>query len=132
MWTNTLQPRFSETDALGHVNNTVLPVWFEDSRTPLFELFCPGMDVNNWHLIIAKIDVEFLAEIYFGKAVEIRTFMTKIGSSSMVVGHEAWQEGKLAAKGSAVMIHFDHVTKSSKPIPDETREILNQHFKTGG
>ena len=62
MWTNTLQPRFSETDALGHVNNTVLPVWFEESRSPIFELFCPGMNVDDWHLIIAKIDVDFLAE----------------------------------------------------------------------
>jgi acyl-CoA thioester hydrolase len=128
MWTNTLHPRFSETDALGHVNNAVLPVWFEDSRNPIFELFCPGMDVNNWHLIIAKIDVEFLSEIYFGKSVEIRTFMTKLGNSSMVVSHEAWQEGKLAAKGNAVMVHFDHVTKSSKPIADDTRAILQQHI----
>jgi acyl-CoA thioester hydrolase len=88
------------------------------------------MDTNDWHLIIAKIDVEFLAEIYFGKPVEIRTFMIKIGNSSMVVGHEAWQEGKLTAKGSAVMVHFDHKTKSSKPISDDTRAILQQHLKT--
>lgn len=129
MWTNSLQPRFVETDALGHVNNTVLPVWFEDARTPIFELFCPGLDTNNWHLIIAKIDVEFLAEIYYGKPVEIRTYMNKIGNSSMVIGHEAWQEDKLTARGSAVMVHFDHDSKSSKAIPDETRAILEQHMK---
>lgn len=130
MWTNTLQPRFSETDALGHVNNTVLPVWFEDSRTPIFELFCPGMNVNDWHLIIAKIDVDFLAEIYYGKSVEIRTFMNKIGNSSMVVGHEAWQDNQLVAKGTAVLVHFDHTSKSSKPISEEVRIVLQQHLKT--
>lgn len=130
MWTNTLSPRFAETDALGHINNTVLPVWFEDSRTPIFELFCPGMDTNDWHLIIAKIDVEFLAEIYFGKLVEIRTYMIKIGNSSMVVGHEAWQEGTMVAKGSAVMVHFDHTAKTSKPIPHEVRTILEDHLHT--
>lgn len=130
MWTNTLEPRFSETDALGHINNTVLPVWFEDARTPIFELFCPGMDTNNWHLIIAKIDVEFLAELYYGKTVEIRTYMKKIGNSSMIIGHEAWQEGILTAKGSAVMVHFDHNSKSSKPISADTRAILEQHLQT--
>ena len=130
MWTNTLEPRFAETDALGHINNTVLPIWFEDSRTPIFELFCPGMDVNDWHLIIAKIDVDFLAEIFYGKSVEIRTFMIKIGNSSMVVGHEAWQEGKIVAKGSATLVHFDHTTKSSKPISDAIRAILQQHLIT--
>jgi|TARA_B110000196_G_scaffold106162_1_gene92130 acyl-CoA thioester hydrolase len=130
MWTNTLQPRFSETDALGHVNNTVLPVWFEESRSPIFELFCPGMNVDDWHLIIAKIDVDFLAEIYYGKSVEIRTYMNKVGNSSMVVGHEAWQEEKMVAKGSAILVHFDHKAKTSKPISDDIRNILEQHLVT--
>jgi acyl-CoA thioester hydrolase len=130
MWTNTLQPRFSETDALGHVNNTVLPVWFEESRSPIFELFCPGMAVDDWHLIIAKIDVDFLAEIYYGKPVEVRTYMNKVGNSSMVVGHEAWQEGQMVAKGHAILVHFDHKEKSSKPIPDDIRNILEQHLVT--
>jgi acyl-CoA thioester hydrolase len=129
MWTHTLEPRFAETDALGHVNNTVLPVWFEESRTPIFKLFCPGLDINDWHLIIAKIEVEFLAEIYYGKPVEIRTYMKKIGNSSMQVGHEAWQDGVLAATGSAVMIHFDHENKSSKAIPAEIKATLEQHLK---
>lgn len=129
MWINTLEPRFVETDALGHINNTVLPVWFEDARTPLFEMFCPGMDPNNWHLIIAKIEVDFLGELFYGKTVEIRTYMKKIGNSSMVIGHEAWQEGEMRAEGSAIMVHFDHDTKSSKPIPDNIRTVLEQHTK---
>ena len=130
MWTNTFQPRFAETDALGHVNNTVLPVWFEESRTPIFELFCPGLDINDWHLIIAKIDVEYLAEIYYGKEVEVRTAIEKIGNASLVVVHEAWQSGKITAKGSAILVHFDHQTKSSKPIPDSVRSVLEQHLVT--
>ena len=127
MWTNIVEPRFSETDALGHINNTVLPVWFEEARTPIFEMFCPGLDPQNWHLIIAKIEVEFLGELFYGKAIEIRTFMKKIGNSSMEIGHEAWQEGEKRAQGSAVMVHFDHDSKSSKPIPDNIRQVLEQH-----
>lgn len=128
MWTNTLQPRFSETDALGHVNNAVLPVWFEEARTPIFKLFSPGMDITDWHLIVAKIDVEFLAEIFYGKAVEIRTYLNKIGNSSMVVGHEAWQEGKIVSKGTAILVHFDHKAKVSKTIPETVRSTLEQHI----
>lgn len=130
MWTSTLQPRFSETDALGHVNNTVLPVWFEEARTPIFKLFSPGMEITDWHLIIAKIDVEFLAEIFYGKEVEVRTYMTKIGNASMVIGHEAWQNGKMVSKGSAILVHFDHKAKVSKPIPEEIRKTLEQHIQT--
>ena len=130
MWINTLQQRYAETDAIGHVNKTVLPVWFEEARTPIFKLFSPGMDITDWHLIIAKIDVEFLAEIFYGKEVEIRTYMNKIGNSSMVVGHEAWQDGKIVSKGSAILVHFDHKAKKSKAIPDDIRSALEQHILT--
>ena len=59
MFSETLMPRFSETDALGHINNTALPVWFEAARTPFFRFFTPDLDCNKWKLIVAKIEVEF-------------------------------------------------------------------------
>lgn len=129
MWSYKLNPRFSETDALGHINNTVHPVWFEEGRTPIFELFCPKMDLNDWYIIIAKIDVEFLAETHYGQEVEIRTSIKKLGNTSMTVNHEAWQAGGMVARGTAVVIHFDHKEKVSKPIPDDIRAILEQHLK---
>lgn len=129
MWTHHLSPRFVETDALGHINNTVLPVWFEDARTPLFRLFTPDLDINNWHLIIAKIEVEFVGELFYGKDVEIRTYLTKLGNSSMVIAHEAWQEGRMGARGSAVMVHFDHDAKQSVTIPELIRAQLSEHLQ---
>lgn len=128
MWTLTVQPRFNETDALGHINNTTLPVWFEQARTPIFRYFTPDLDPQNWHLIIAKIDVEFLAELYLQHEVEVRTYFSKIGNSSMTIVHEAWQQGKLCAKGHTVMVHFDHDNKGSKPIPDDIKAQLLPHL----
>lgn len=128
MWINTLEPKFAETDALGHVNNTVLPVWFEDARTPIFRLFTPDLNPQDWHLIIARIDVDFLGELFYGQSVEIRTGMKKIGNSSMVINHEAWQNGEIKARGSAVMVHYDHTAKASCPIPDTIRAELEQHL----
>lgn len=128
MWTLHLNPRFSETDALGHINNTVLPVWFEEARTPLFRLFTPDLDINNWHLIIARIEVEFVGELFYGKEVEVRTFLSKIGNSSMTIQHEVWQDGHLGARGSAVMVHFDHQAKQSVSIPEPIRQQLQAHL----
>src|SRR5690554_6312107 len=108
MFSMILEPRFSETDALGHINNTVLPVWFEQARTPFFEIFTPTLAINEWQLILAKIDVSFLKQIFYGKQVEVKSFIQTLGNSSFVVYHEAWQEGLKVAEGTAVMVHFDH------------------------
>ena len=120
----TVSPRFAETDALGHINNTVIPVWFEQGRHGIFEAVHPSLNVDDWPLILAKISVEFVAQIYFGEDVEIRTVIDKLGNSSIIVNHEAWQSEKLVATGEAVMVYFDYQANKVATIPSEIRERL--------
>ena len=128
MFSEQIQTRFSDTDALGHVNNAVLPAWFEGARDPIFRLFTPELDLSNWPLILAKIDVTFHAETYYGQPVEIRTYVRRIGGASFDVFQQSWQGDKLTASGTAVMVHFNNQTKKSSPIPDEVREQLTKHL----
>ena len=124
----TIKPGFSDTDALGHINNTRIPAWFENGREPFFKLFTPDLDINNWRLIVARITVDFHRQLYMTEEVEIRSSIQKIGNSSFVVRHEAWQKGACAASGEAVMIHFDYAAQLSKPIPDDIRVELEKHI----
>ena len=64
-----------DTDALGHVNNTSLPLWFETARNPVYKIFNPGMDLNpkNWNLIMVHTEFDYIDQILFGIEVEIRT-----------------------------------------------------------
>jgi acyl-CoA thioester hydrolase len=128
MFSKIIQPRFAETDALGHINNAVLPVWFETGRTPVFELFVPDLDIGRWTLILARIEVEFTAELFYGRDVEIRTWVSRIGTSSCSIYQEAWQDQRLGASGTAVLVHFDHDRKQSMPIPESIRQQLSMHL----
>lgn len=122
-----LEPRFSDTDALGHISNTSLPVWFEQARTPIFQIFHPSLDVKTWPLIIARLEIDLMAQSYWHKPVRIRTGIGKIGNSSFHVVQEAWQGDKQIARGVAVLIHFDYRTEKALPIPDDIREKLSEH-----
>jgi acyl-CoA thioester hydrolase len=110
MFITTVSPRFGDIDGLGHINNTVLPVWFEIGRNSIFRLFSPDLNLSpdKWHLILVRTEFDFLRQMYFRSDVEIRTFIVKIGNSSFTVGHEAWQEGELKVKGQAVL-HWSSV-----------------------
>lgn len=121
------QPRFSDTDALGHISNTTLPVWFEQARMPLFRIFHPTLDVKTWPLIIARVEVDFVAQSYWHLPVEVRTGVGKIGNSSFQAAQEAWQDGKLIARGKAVLIHFDYEAEKALPIPSDIRSQLTEH-----
>ena len=115
MFTIKISPRFAETDALGHINNTVVPVWFEQARAPVFRFFTPDLDFRKWKLIVAKIEVEYKGELVYGHEVEIKTYLSRIGNSSLVITQEAHQQGKLCAKGNATLVHFDYTLKKIIP-----------------
>ncbi len=122
-----ITPRFSETDALTHIGNTVLPVWFEQGRAQLMEDIHPGLDARTWPLILAHIDVDYIQQIYVGSDVRISSKITKIGAKSFNVYHEAWQNDTLAAKGNAVMVFFDYESNSTIEIPPDKRAILEKY-----
>jgi len=124
MYSQTIQPRFNETDALGHINNTVVAAWFEGCRDPLFRLFTPDLNPAQWQLILAKFSVEFHAELFYGEPVEIRTWVNRVGNSSFDVSQQAWQLGKHCASGVAVMVHYDFNAKQSAVLTDVLKTQL--------
>ena len=107
MFIKIVTPRFGDVDGLRHINNTMLPVWFELGRDPLFRYFNPDMRLESWNLIMAHIDVDFLLPMTLGADIEIRTAISKIGNSSFTVHQEAWQSKSLCAEGNAVVVHYD-------------------------
>ncbi|MDX1451995.1 MAG: thioesterase family protein [Oleiphilaceae bacterium] len=129
MLSTVIQPRFSDTDALGHISNTAFPIWFEEARTGLFRIFHPTLDVKTWPLIIARIELDILAQTYWGSDVRIDTYLSKVGNASCHIIQEAWQNDVLVAKGKAVMIYFDYQQNKSVPIPEAIRDQLAMHVK---
>ncbi|MGB1465497.1 acyl-CoA thioesterase [Alcanivorax nanhaiticus] len=130
MWTTTLRPRFCETDALGHINNTVLPVWFLEAREPVIAIFTHNPTAGENGLAMVHMDITFKAESLFGSPVTVTTTIGKIGNRSLEVVQRAWQNGVLTAVGKATLVSFNAATRQSQPITDEQREQLNMHLDT--
>ncbi len=128
MFTDSLMPRFSDTDALGHINNTIVPVWFEGAREPIFRLFTPDLDPKDWHLIIAKVEINYHGQLFFGQPIEIKTYVSRIGGASFDVYQELWQHGEKCVSGTAAMVHFDYQAQSSKKLSEELRAELSSHL----
>lgn len=130
MLSETFNVRFYETDALRHVNNTVVPQWFETAREPIFKLFTPTLDVTRWPLILASYTVDFIAQITYGAPVTIETGIQRIGNSSFVVAQTVQQHGTLVAKGTTTLVHFDYDSNRSAPIPSKVKAQLSQWLLT--
>ena len=130
MFSITINPRFGDMDYLGHINNTVPSLWFEVARTQVMKIFDPELTLTkeNFQLIMAHTEYDFVDKMYFKYEVEIKTWISRIGTKSFTVYHEAWQQGRLCVKGSAVIVHYDFDTNKSTPIPEDKRKLLEEHL----
>lgn len=130
MLTKIISPRFSETDALGHINNNTYGVWYEEAREPVYKLFLPNLDMKQWNLVMAHSSNDFLKEVFWGEEVTIKTAVTKIGNSSFELKHAVYQRNILCTSSKVVLIHFDFLNKVSIKIPDEIKARLEKHLYT--
>lgn len=128
MFSELITPRFSDTDALGHINNTMVPIWFEGARDPVFKWFMPELNLKEWNLILAKIEVEFHSQMFYGVELEVRTYVSRIGGSSFDVYQEIWQNNLKCASGTAVMVHFSYQNQTSLKIPEDIKNMMQKNI----
>ena len=131
MFVETIHPRFSETNAVGHIGFTVLPVWFEKALDGVYRVFMPHLDPAQWTLIVVNFDMACLAEINHVCEVRIETSVHKIGNSSFSVVQHLQQDGKLAARAQTTLVHFDYAAQETQRINDKARAALAQHLEVG-
>jgi acyl-CoA thioester hydrolase len=123
-----IEPRVSETDGIGHINNTTIPIWFEAARNEMFKLFTPDSSFKNWKMIILNMNVDYVNQIYFGRDVEVYTWVKRIGNSSLQLYEEIHQDGRLCAIDTVTYVNFNLKTQKSEPIPEKIRSELESHY----
>lgn len=130
MFTEVIQPRFSEMNPAGHIGFTVLPAWFEKAAEEVYRIFMPDLDHKSWSIIVAKFEMECLAEIHHGEEVVIETSISRIGNASFVLSQSLLQGKKVAARAETTMVHFDYKAGKSRPVTNAQKEALSSHMAT--
>jgi acyl-CoA thioester hydrolase len=116
--------RYADTDRQGHVNNAVFATFCETGRTqflydPQRRLRPPGTE-----FVIARLQIDYLAEITWPGQVEIGSGITRIGQSSFTFAQAIFQAGKCVATAETVIVLMDETTRRSRPLPDAIRAVL--------
>ena len=111
--------RYGDTDRQGHVNNVVFGVFFETGRVEI-------INGRSWRhdqasFVIAHVQIDYVAEIFWPGRVDVGTNIVKVGRSSVSFSQAAFQNTRLVAKAQAVLVYVDNATHRSTPLPDEAR-----------
>ena len=126
----SLQVRFRDIDAFGHVNNAVFFSYVEQARIRyLLDVLAPDEPFDRLPLILARVELDFRSPIYFGDEVTVETRVDRIGRSSVGMSHRmtAGRDGRLVGDVGTVLVTYDYGASAPIPVPDEWRTRLAAH-----
>ena len=77
--------RYGDTDRQGHVNNAVFATFMETGRVELiYDPQNPLLE-EGFSFVLAKLDIDYLAEVLWPGTVDIGTRVVKVGRSSVTM-----------------------------------------------
>ena len=117
------QLRFSDTDAVGHVNNAVFATLFEAGRVEvLFGAQYPKLSPGT-QFVIAKLTIDFLGELNWPGDVMIGSTISRVGNSSFDLYQGMFLGEKCVSTCQSVIVVMDETTRRSTPLPSELAQL---------
>ncbi len=123
----SIDVRWGDMDALGHVNNTVYFRFFEQVRIAWFEsagFGSLGLEENG--MVIVDAHAEFLRPIVYPARIEARMGGHSPGRSSFVSTYTLSVDGELYTRGHSKVVWIDPEAGRSVPLPTVVRDALGE------
>lgn len=122
-----VQIRFSDVDQFGHMNNSVYFSLYDLAKTSYFnDVFGKLHDWNKFAVVIANINANFLAPVFFSDELIVETTVVHIGNKSITLEQRAVNKrsGVVKCECRTVLVGYDPVTKEPVPIPEKYKEAV--------
>jgi acyl-CoA thioester hydrolase len=120
--------RWSDMDAMGHVNNVVYFRLMEEARVRWLEALGVASMPQGCGPILAHASCDFLRALNYPGTALVRQRVAKVGRSSVeteVVIERTGEPGVPYARGRAVVVWYDYERGASAPWPDFIRAALD-------
>ena len=124
MYTARVALRWSDMDALGHINNSEYLRYFEQARIDFLSDAAAAGVKREAGLLVARHEVDYRKPMpYRREPIEIPTWVDKIGTTSFTFGHEVVADGVVYARARTVIVCIDDDHRPT-PVPTALRKHL--------
>jgi acyl-CoA thioester hydrolase len=110
--------RFQDCDPMGHANNAVYSTYLEEARIGVLGTLAT--------FILARVEIDFRAQLRAGDEVEVRTRCARIGTKSFELEHEIGVDERVVAHAKSVLVAYDYERGESVPLPDDVKRTLRR------
>ncbi len=122
-----IEVRFSDIDAMNHVNNAVTVTYLEIARVRLWRE-CLGTvhHASDFPFILARVAIDYRSPIHYGDDVVVRIAVSRVGGSSFTLVYRVEATGRLAAEAETVQVMFDYAVGRPVAIDADLRSRLER------
>ena len=117
---HTERVRFRDLDSLGHMNNAVYATLLEQARIAFLSRF----DAQVTNMILARLEVDFRAQVSLGDVVEIEVAPVRVGTKSFELEYTMRVGANVVAEARTVLVAYDYEDERPVEVPDAWREAL--------
>ena len=126
VWTTDII-RYQDLDPNTHVNHTSIAAYFEDGRVRLRGDHLAALgDKFLTGFVLAKLTLQFHAELHFPGSVDVGTSMTRLGNTSYSLTQGLFQGDLCVANAEVITVLLDTDTRRPKPLSEEMRAALHE------
>ncbi len=127
--------RFSDTDAMGHVNNATYLSYFEMARAGYYRTvtgstFGIGSTSHDQSFILAEARVTYASPVLFGEPLICECRVGWMGRSSFSIEYRLVAEAspfgtaRLVAHGESVQVMYDYAAGRVRQLPGTLRTMV--------
>ena len=121
----TVEIRFADIDAMGHVNNAVYFSYFEQARMAYFkERVARIWDWNEDGIIVARNEIDYVFPVLLNDRMVIRLWVNHVGNKSFSVCYRVVVGERLCATGKSVLVCFNHKNKATQVLPEAWKSVF--------
>jgi acyl-CoA thioester hydrolase len=121
-----VQVRFSDTDALGHVNNAVYLSYLESARVDYLRELLGAKKIEELGVIIARVEIDYKSPAFHHETMRVGCRVEEIGGSSIKMDYrvEDRDTGRLVALAKSVLVAYDYALGRPVRVSDEWRQKM--------
>jgi acyl-CoA thioester hydrolase len=125
-----IDPRYSDYDTRGHVNNAVYLTYFEIGRHHAWPALT-GL-ASDFPCIMLESSVRYVSQAKWGVPLAIDITVAEVRTKAWVWTYRIVdaRDDRLVAEGRTVQVMFDYDAQRSVPIPAHIRERLSRAIET--
>jgi acyl-CoA thioester hydrolase len=119
-----IEPRWTDLDPVGHVNNSVFLVYAEEARARYMKAILPAA----WgYIVVVHNSIDYHSSVEGSDVIDVTSYVDSVGTSSFVtINVISVGGGRLCATVRTVQVVLTDDRRASRPWTDDERKALTE------